>query len=208
MKRTALLFLSLMLIAWATPARAERFSGAEAGDIVSFGSYEQGSGRAPIQWIVLDRQEDRALLLSQYALDCQPFHSVEDWNVTWESCSLRGWLNADFLADAFDEEECARILPVFHGDAEDSVFLLSGDELNLYFPTEESRIAEATEYAVSRGGRVSRSTGKTYWWLRTTAASADCILLVKYDGAVDAFGDSMEAAMYTVRPALWVRLSE
>ena len=44
-------------------------------------------------------------------------------------------------------------------------FLLSIDELNTYFPDEDSRIAEATEYAVVQGGRVSRETGKTCWWL-------------------------------------------
>ena len=65
-------------------------------------------------------------------------------------------------------------------DTQDCVFLLSLDELNAYFPDEASRTADATEYAVARGGRVSRETGKTYWWLRTKATPEDAALMVRY----------------------------
>ena len=92
-------------------------------------------------------------------------------------------------------------------DTQDCVFLLSLDELNAYFPDEASRTADATEYAVAQGGRVSRETGKTYWWLRTKATPEDAALMVRYDGAVNEFGDSMEADIYTVRPAIWVSVS-
>lgn len=212
MKRIVPLVLLIALAVSLSFAQAESLDSAAVGETVVFGSYEQGSGQAPVEWIVLDRQADRALLLSRYALDCKPFHEVEDWNVTWSDCTLRSWLNADFLTSAFSEEERGRIIPVTNAtpnapDALDSVFLLSLDELNTYLPDEESRIAEATDYAVAQGGRISRTTGKTYWWLRNKAASGDAALMVKYDGTSDEFGDSMEASIYTVRPAIWVDVS-
>ena len=112
------------------------------------------------------------------------------------SCTLRAWLNGDFYNSAFSDEERARIVQVTNAtanapDTQDCVFLLSLDELNAYFPDEASRIADATEYAVAQGGRVSRETGKTYWWLRTKATPEDAALMVRYDGAVNEFGDSM-----------------
>ena len=150
--------------------------------------------------------------MSKCALDAKPFHEVEDRTVTWAECTLRAWLNGDFYNSAFSDEERARIVQVTNAtanapDTQDCVFLLSLDELNAYFPDEASRIADATEYAVAQGGRVSRETGKTYWWLRTKATPEDAALMVRYDGAVNEFGDSMEADIYTVRPAVWVNVS-
>lgn len=212
MKKIFSLMALIALIAFAICAQAEALDSASVADTVAFGNYEQGNGQAPIEWIVLDRQEDRALLLSKYALDTMPFHEVEDWDVTWADCTLRSWLNGEFFDAAFSDEERAQIVQVTNTtanapDTQDSVFLLSLDELNAYFPDEESRIAEATEYAVTQGGRVSRETGKTYWWLRTKATPDDAALMVRYDGAVNEFGDSMEAAIYTVRPAIWVYIA-
>lgn len=112
---------------------------------------------------------------------------------TWGDCTLRSWLNGEFLDVAFGDEERMQIIQVTNTtenapDTQDSVFLLSLDELNAYFPDEESRIAEATEYAVGQGGRVSRETGMTYWWLRTKATVGDAALMVRYDGAVNDSG--------------------
>lgn len=78
--------------------------------------------------------------------------------------------------------------------------------LSACFPNEGARVAEATEYAVARGGRVSRETGRACWWLRDKASVEDAALIVRYDGAVYEYGDSMEAPVYTVRPAIWVRI--
>ena len=178
MKKVISLVLLLVLAASFGCAQAQALDGAVVGSTVTFGNYEQGNGQVPIEWIVLDRQEERALLLSKCALDAKPFHEVEDRTVTWAECTLRAWLNGDFYNSAFSDEERARIVQVTNTtanapDTQDCVFLLSLDELNAYFPDEASRIADATEYAVAQGGRVSRETGKTYWWLRTKATPED-----------------------------------
>ena len=139
MKKVISLVLLLVLAASLGCAQAEALNNATVGSTVTFGNYEQGDGQAPIEWVVLDRQEDRALLLSKYALDAKPFHEVEDRNVTWAECTLRAWLNGDFYNSAFSDEERARIVQVTNAtanapDTQDCVFLLSLDELNAYFP--------------------------------------------------------------------------
>ena len=77
-------------------------------DTVLFGSYPQsdasGFTKEPIEWIVLDRQEDRALLLSKNILDCKNYNDTLV-DTTWENCSLRNWLNTSFLLNAFDSNE-------------------------------------------------------------------------------------------------------
>lgn len=84
----------------------------EEPETVLFGSYEQdgdaANGKEPIEWLVLARDGDKALLLSKYALDHQsfmPFYEPVTEPFTWESCSLRQWLNSTFLNAAFSAEE-------------------------------------------------------------------------------------------------------
>ena len=70
---------------------------------VFFGQY-QGN---PIEWIILDSQGNRILLLSKRAVETLPYHSTDE-PVTWESCSLRSWLNGEFLGPRLLRK---RILP-------------------------------------------------------------------------------------------------
>ena len=87
-------------------------SEAEYGDTILLGKYEQdyvSSGKEDIEWIVLDKKEDGSLfVMSKYGLDMQPYHS-EDAEVTWETCSLRKWLNNDFYNAAFTKAEKEKI---------------------------------------------------------------------------------------------------
>ena len=69
MKKIISLVLLLVLVASLGCAQAQALDGAVVGSTVTFGNYEQWNGQVPIEWIVLDWQEDRALLLSKYALD-------------------------------------------------------------------------------------------------------------------------------------------
>ena len=86
----------------------EELAAAEVGGYISFGHYEQDNdlenGKEAIEWLVLAKEGDRILVISKYALDCQPYNAVLE-KVTWETCTLRKWLNDDFLYTAFSEEE-------------------------------------------------------------------------------------------------------
>ena len=72
------------------------------GDIIEFGIYPQGADGSvlPIEWIVLDVNENEALLISRHGLDCKQYHH-ERTKITWEYCDLRKWLNNDFIRSAF-----------------------------------------------------------------------------------------------------------
>ena len=119
---------------------------------VFFGQYQDN----PIEWIVLDSQGDQILLLSKRAVETLPYHSTDE-PATWENCSLRSWLNGEFLETAFTPEEKSSVLttvldnsgvnPEYRytdGSAatEDKVFLLSHDEVILYLSTEDLRLCE------------------------------------------------------------------
>ena len=142
------LSLCLSLTVWAdAPACA-------VGDTVTFGT----CGGEAIVWTVLEVYEDGScLLLSKYGPDAKPYHEAYE-DVTWESCSLRAWLNGAFLDTAFTAEERGRIMlssvtnadNAFYGtaggnDTEDFVYLLSLDEAERYFPLVRAGYGEGSE---------------------------------------------------------------
>ncbi len=184
------------------------------GATVQFGKYEQdtdsANGPEPIEWIVLDIQDEQALLISKYTLDRRQYN--QSYTPTWEHSSIRKWLNESFLNIAFDENEQAVILTkkvdnslaqggyLANGgnDTEDKVFLLSYLESSRYFPTDESRIAPMTAYALSL--RDDETEG---WWSRSPYKwHGNDYLLETGDLGVRGFMNAKYKS--GIRPEIWV----
>ncbi len=190
---------------------------------VTFGRYEQDNisvnGPDPIEWIVLNRQGSKALLLSRYALDCQPYNT-RNRKVTWETCTLRKWLNETFLNEAFSPEEQEKILTVtvsadkarYSADpgnaTQDRIFLLSYADANQFFASDPERICTPTAYALAQGiFDWGRDDPRCEWLLRTPAETLREVAFVGSDGYILSFsGHSVKDAGLGVRPALWVDL--
>lgn len=118
------------------------------GDIVTFGTFEQddneGNGAEPIEWIVLDADGSKALLLSKYVLTEEQYN-MQDKQVTWQTSTLFQWLNSEFLNSAFSEEERKQLINTENGN----VFLLSFDEAVKYFemsPVDEHDTISDVDY--------------------------------------------------------------
>ena len=79
----------------------------ELFDTVVFGSYEQdgdaGNGKEGIEWIVVDRDNEKALLLSKYILDNISFHS-EKKQIYWGQSTARTWCNRYFIDEAIGND--------------------------------------------------------------------------------------------------------
>ncbi|MCR4649428.1 MAG: DUF4214 domain-containing protein [Lachnospiraceae bacterium] len=121
----------------------------KVGDIIKLGQYEQDgnslNGKEDIEWQVLKVADNRVLVVSKYALDCQPYNT-EYTSVTWETCTLRKWLNNDFYNTAFRDKEKSKIPSVTIENKDnpkygtdggnittDKVFCLSLEEIESYF---------------------------------------------------------------------------
>ncbi len=197
------------------------------GDAITFGHYEQdnntANGAEPIEWQVLAREGNRILVISRYALDCQPYNN-SFMNVTWESCTLRSWLNGRFLRAAFTSEEQA-VIPTVTVNADrnpdystspgnsttDRVFLLSITEAKQYFISDEARKCAPTAYAIAHGAYVSSTykvdgNGTCLWWLRSPGHNSYHAPNVDIDGSVLTHGFLVNYDNYGVRPALWIDL--
>ncbi len=172
---------------------AEWFKSCAIGGNVFFGTYEQdnnaGNGKEEISWRVLEKEDGRILVISEYALDCQQYNSIE-MNATWETCSLRKWLNDSFLNTAFSIEQRALIPSVTvtadenpdyktnpGNSTTDRVFLLSISEAYRYF-TDETRSCTPTSYAIAQGAGATKLNyfdegAICWWWLRSPGANHD-----------------------------------
>lgn len=179
MQRITALVLAMMLLSCCYVSAEGEISKTDdrmawnAGDTVIFGTYPQtaeGDDETPIEWIVLDVQENEALLISKYALDCKPYHNEKYKAVTWETCTLREWLNDEFFNKAFSEENRQSVInskvttdknPSYGTkpgkDTEDNVFLLSIAEANRYFRRDKTRICYPTAYAKKQGAYTGSS---------------------------------------------------
>lgn len=181
------------------------------GDIIQFGSYPQSTSTPePISWIVLKQDDDKILLLSQSALDCKPFHD-RDESSTWKTSSIRKWLNDAFLNDAFTGEEKTRIVNTQviteSVTTQDSVFLLSNDEVVKYLLATADRQVKPTAYTKKQGAYIDND-GYSWWWLRSSGGNYGTYKSVVNAEGKTAQGYLTNAKDGTVRPAMWVNLSE
>lgn len=201
----------------------EQLKNIKVGSYINFGAYEQdnntSNGKEDIEWLVLEVKDGKALVISKYALDCQPYNTSYT-DVTWETCTLRKWLNNDFINAAFSANEKAMIPTVTvsaddnpyystnPGNAtQDQVFLLSITEVNKYFSSNSARQGEPTNCAVASGAYVNSSNGNCWWWLRSPGYDRNRVAGVSYDGFVYESGNYVHSDISAVRPALWIDLN-
>ena len=166
--------------------------------------------------------------MSKYILDAKPYHE-ENLGVTWEQCTLRVWLNNEFITTAFTGQEQAGILltDVDNSDSQgyswnttggkntqDRVFLLSYAEANRYLgvayksPNMDSR-AVLTAHAKKAGANIGDITvdGSPigWWWLRSPGYFQRDAANVRSDGSLY-IDTHVSIASGGVRPALWINL--
>ena len=201
--------------------RFDYFQNIKEQQYIIFGAYEQdnktSNGKEDIEWLVLEVKDGKALVISKYALDHKPYNTSET-DVTWETCTLRKWLNNDFINAAFSAEEKAMIPTVTvsadknpkydtnPGNAtQDQVFLLSITDVNKYFSSGGARQCKPTNFAVANGA-YKCDNGNCSWLLRSPGHNQDIAAEVTDDGYVFVFGSSCGNALCGVRPALWIDL--
>ena len=192
---------------------SEELLSAGVGDIIRFGDFT---------WQILDIQAGKALLLSEKILELRQYNK-KFIDVTWETGTLRQYLNDEFL-DKFNEDEKKYITetkihknknPWFNtkeGNAtNDKVFLLSLGETVKYFgdsgwlssrPSDARRIDDQFN-----SGRIAKDLDdtETWWWLRSPGFYGLNAAYVNIGGWIYVDGNNVN--LYGgIRPAMWLNL--
>ena len=193
------------------------------GDKISFGQYPQGANGEvqPIEWRVLTVESGKAFVISEKLLDYVLYNNNTVIATTWETCTLRKWMNNDFISKAFSSSQQAQIATVTNqnpnnpqygtkgGNAtQDKIFALSIDEANKYFRDDKDRMAAPTDYAkkgcyVSDNYSLPNGEKTGWWWLRSPGGLSNLAARVYDDGSIIQFGYVIYVA---VRPAFWLNL--
>ena len=183
-------------------------------DIIILGSYEQdnnrGNGPEPIEWKVLSIENGQMLILSTKVLDAMAFNS--SGTNSWDVSSLRKWIQGSFINQAFSpaEKELIRIVshkagPLDTYPDQDTVFILSMDEIHQYLPGPSDRQIAATPYAKDRGVFLG-ANGLACWWTRTYFSKGTAYNIWS-NGELD-HGDNVTANDGGVLPAVWIDIEK
>ena len=188
----------------------EKIRDTPIGQTVDFGTYSaelpayRGTSVAgrPIRWVVLDKQDGKALLVTEQCVDYLPFDEVGDAE-DFESSTLHGYLNCSFMDFAFSDAERGLI----DGD------VTIPDSFLLYDLEPSDDFLHAT--SVKDGNEVKD------WWTSTVEEYSGSSLYSDfyYEGQpmanyVSTWGEirsgddgSEEDDPAGVRPAIWVKLN-
>lgn len=207
----------------------ETIKNCNVGGYIKLGTYEQngeiGDGKEDIEWLVLKISDNKALVISRYVIDCQPYQ--EEYarfdNVTWEESDIRIWLNNSFLNTSFTEAEKDMIgitvVPAHKNPAyerspgpgnatNDKIFLLSAIEADELFSSYNERQCKPTAYADTNGANVDSDNGNSWWWLRTPGKTLGDTTYIKSNGIISTYGEFVIYSSGGVRPAMWIDLSK
>lgn len=177
--------------------KCERLLAYWVGREVSFGRWEA----EPIRWRVADIRGKMRLLVAEKSVARHYYHRTTLEDATWSDCSLRKWLNKEFLEAAFTPQERMMIVPnkivnmrnrkyYTQGgmDTMDRVHILSPDEAERYLPEPAQR------------------AGDGWWWLRSPGSNLFSAVAVYEDGSIYEAGIHIDYEKGGVRPAIWVLL--
>ena len=188
---------------------AEKIAKAKIGDTLDFGSYVLGKkaskGKEPISWIIIKKNGNKALLLCKKPIEYKAFNETEEV-INWEQCTLRKWLNGDFLKNDFSTAEQALIQLSFvpaaskefykqtncteESDTKDKIFLLSYTEFNEY----------CSDFEIRHGIEAYE------WWLRSPGSETSIdgrYRATVREGNIERLGDLVNYGNAVV-PALWI----
>ena len=235
MKRIFALLLALLIPAAAFAGTPKEYVGPFRFEMevetVQFGRYDQDNDPEtepePIEWMVLEERDGKRLLFSRDLLEQKRFNETYG-NNNWEGCTLRAWLNNEFMQTAFTEEERAAILlthvdnskeqdnPAYQdtnsgNDTDDYIFLISYKECVTYFPDTPTRRSAPTDHAIANGaiadtGYKINGRGCGFWWLRSIGPHPWRASMAYAPGP-------MRYTYFTrdfvgVRPMMWVDISK
>lgn len=158
----------------------------EVGDIVTIGG---------CNWIILEKRDDATLLIKKAGIGGIPYHEI-DIDITWESSTIRTYLNTQFIEKTFSDEERKIIIKTNvinnvttrfgtngGNNTMDDVFLLSTEEAEQY----EDFLREF----------------KNNSWLRSPGNSGNSAAFLMAEGIVMEYGYVISSDKFTLHPVLW-----
>lgn len=187
---------------------------------ISFGRFRQGTAdtKRKLEWYVIGINQNQMTLLCAKVIRSLPYNEIKT-NVTWETCSLRKYLNEQFFESTFSQEEKEAIIEMPLEPAlgkgtnlkqcrrtRDRVFLADIDlvetlpnNIRLGYPT--LRTVEENRLFMGRG---LSTKDYIYWWVRNPGKTN---LSAQLMGGYGFTRQSVDTQTGGVRPVIVVNLN-
>lgn len=210
-----------MFVCFCSCSNDENESGTENEmEVITVGTFEQDgnyeNGPEPIEWYVLAEQNGNKLILSRNILELKRYNekylagtatpagmesvsSAFQYDMvkrtSWESSSVRKWLNSEFYLTSFPDAEKEKIV-----QGNEPVFLLSEQEFSEFVPI-QIQACEMTQYCKNSDEQIPG------WMLRdlTEAEGNQYVSVVDEEGNVVAGKAVPWQTVCGVRPAMWIK---
>ena len=196
--------------------KTEKLKVAKVGDTIYFGIYEQdndeSNGKENIKWIVLAKDDNKILVISDKALNCVQYGDNSMAIIaSYIKSPIRLWMNDTFFNEAFSSEEKGKIQNTYiprdsdSGMEEaitDNIFLLSKEEMDGYFSNDKARRCVPTAYAKANGAYIRNKY--CWWWSRSTLyVYRNYVYAVSENGSIGSYV-AYESPGICIRPAMWI----
>lgn len=175
---------------------------------IEFGKYykDETCQKQRIEWLVLDEDEETIFVVSKKAITSRCFD--KEYRL-WDESNIRHWLNTEFYNEAFNSYEKCCIRPTNiettdwydtgHMQTRDDIFLLSIVEVEKYFPKQDSRILDKSDFTRLNLDEKNEDTDTT-WWLRDKGACDTTAIIVVEDGSFYEYAGAQNIC--GIRPAM------
>ena len=156
------------------------------------------------KWKILDREKGQVRLIasdigSEHLFHAAAFHKTRE-AVSWETSSLREWLNTEVLETIFTDAQREMLVLQESGPSENALYGTSYPQKTQdYLTLLSAEEIESGKYAQGIG-----ELGHDYW-LRTPGNAMDCVAYMNSDHVIRAYGVPADDADMMVRPVILVR---
>lgn len=218
-KRLVCALLALMMVLSLSLACADglrSYTKDEGYVYVDLGRYPQKADGTvlPLLWRVLTVEEDKAYLCSEYVLFAMPMHvnytEYKTIGADFGNTDLCHYLNGEFTADAFTEEDLSFLMPY---ETYGKVFLLDSADLKskeIGMGVGEGLKAWGTEYAIEATGlyvfRPKFGSHSAYWTRNQSTTDTRHARCTKDGGQLGHIVSDRENE--GVRPAVYLDLTQ
>lgn len=187
----------------------------QVGDIVDWGHFDINPsipGKEHITWIVLEKDDQSALLISEMGLAGSYYHQHHT-AISWEDCDLRRLINSDKSIKSFSKYERPDMLLIDN----DLVSLLTASEAYELFSSDVSRELLITPMAKAQGTNINdlskhhewdmTNVKTSWWWLRGDKdVSALTAPIVTVDGVISLDEKYVNKPAGAIRPVIRVKI--
>ncbi len=163
-----------------TPANP--YTANNVGDEVNFGNY---------QWYIIGKSDNTVTLLMKNLLTTKKYNDSET-KVTWETCTLRRYLNSDFYNTFSDEDK--DLIARKHNSTPNNEAGIGGNDTDDYVYLPDISEAKKIDFDIKKCSN--------HWWLRSPGVSKnDFAAITQSDGYIYPAGE-FATKLYGVRPVV------